>query len=157
MQSNDMEKLTHKAFFFFFFFFNKRKLKEKQRENKVGQNEGSFTCSYLFQRKECTINIYSERILKKKKKRQILLQKDTTQQLSEAVYGPCTIHCTTLKCCTLGSVAKSRFNLKSGNIWWFTQKHSGRYLNSCSKKISCGSQRGGKKLDPKGSRPRRWK
>jgi len=60
MQSNDMEKLTHKAFFFFF-FFKKRKLKEKQRENKVGQNVGS-SCSYLFQRKEFTIKTYSEMI-----------------------------------------------------------------------------------------------
>ena len=56
-----MEKLTHKAFFFFF-FFKKRKLKEKQRENKVGQNVGSFSCSYLFQRKQFTIKTYSEMI-----------------------------------------------------------------------------------------------
>lgn len=68
-------KINPQSFFFFFFFFNKRKLKGKQRENKVGQNAGSFTCSYLFQRKECTINIYSERIKKIKKKGQILLQK----------------------------------------------------------------------------------
>lgn len=51
--------------FFSFFFYNKRKWKEKQRENKVGQNVESFTCKYLFQRKEFTTKAYSKTIFKK--------------------------------------------------------------------------------------------
>lgn len=73
MQSKDMEKFTHK-FFFSFFFYNTRKLKEKQKEDKAGQNVVSFTCRYLFQRKEFTMKAYSKIILKRG---WILLQKTT--------------------------------------------------------------------------------
>lgn len=58
-------KIHPQIFFFSFFFCNKRKLKEKQRENKAGQNVVSFTCKYLFQRKEFTMKAYSKLFFKK--------------------------------------------------------------------------------------------
>lgn len=57
-------KIHPQIFFFSFFFYDKRKLKEKQRENKVGQNAGSFSCRDLFQRKEFTLKAYSKMIKK---------------------------------------------------------------------------------------------
>lgn len=88
-----MEKFTHKSFFFSFFFCNKRKLKEKQRENKAGQNVVSFTCKYLFQRKEFTMKAYSKLFFFKKGE---FCSKRQLSSCLKLFYDPCITHCITL-------------------------------------------------------------
>lgn len=96
-------KIHPQSFFFFFsfFFFNKRKLKEKQRENEVGQNVGSFMCRYLFERKEFTIKAYSKMILKRCEfcsKRQL----SSCLRLCIILASPTALHfcvVTTIVCC----------------------------------------------------------